>query len=726
MDNLGIHAEAAREALDRALQSPEFRLSGRMSQLLRFLVEATLADRAAELKETVVGAEVFGRPPDYDPKIDPVVRKEARRLRLKLQEYYQGSGAAETSRIDLPKGGYVPVFVVLDPARPAEPESPHPTSSNPPTNLPLTRKRLPWGLPAGVVLLLLMGSLAILRTHVLDNVSVPQPLTGNSGSERSPAFSPDGQQLAYAWDAEPDADPAIYIETAHSPTPRRLTTSTAYENHPAWSPDAKELAFVRRTPRGAYAVVIRQLDTGAERTLTEISAPDHLDWSPDATTIATSDAVPGSPSSIILISAQTGGRRQITVPAPGLGDTYPRFSPDGERLAFLRAVAVDEAELFLLDWKSRQPPKQLTFENRKVEGFTWAPGGRSFILSLARGATARSLWRLPVDGGPMERIAAAGTAAYTPVWSARRGALAYVQRRDNINLWRIPTGEGAAGQIAATQATTAAPTPALVASSSHLDSCPAFSPDGTELAYRSDRSGTNEIWLTALLHNTPRRLTYINGPLTGRPRWSPDGKSIAFDSRVSGNSDVLIAAVTGGGWHNLTNTPSNEVIPSWSHDSQWIYFGSDRGGRWQIWKQPASGGPAEQVTWRGGYAAAESPDGKYLYYTRSPDSPGLYRIPLTGGEEEPILPTFAGMLWGNWAIAPHGIYYLHYPDQNPSTTSTIRYLDLTTTQSHDIYRLPKHPVLWDGGLALSPDAKWLVFAELDYSGSNVQMLDGFK
>src|SRR5580698_9241337 len=106
----GVAAESVRKALDRALASPEFRLSVRMSQLLRFLVEATLAHRGPELKETVVGVEVFGRPADYDPKIDPVVRKEARRLRQKLQEYYLGSGAGDTVRIDLPKGGYVPVF----------------------------------------------------------------------------------------------------------------------------------------------------------------------------------------------------------------------------------------------------------------------------------------------------------------------------------------------------------------------------------------------------------------------------------------------------------------------------------------------------------------------------------------------------------------------------------------------------------------------------------------
>src|SRR5262249_3504503 len=100
--------EVLRAALARALESAEFHQSPRMSQLLRYLVETTLADRAGELKETVIGVEVFGRPVDYDPKVDPVVRKEVRRLRLKLQEYYQGSGSGDSTRIEIAKGAYVP------------------------------------------------------------------------------------------------------------------------------------------------------------------------------------------------------------------------------------------------------------------------------------------------------------------------------------------------------------------------------------------------------------------------------------------------------------------------------------------------------------------------------------------------------------------------------------------------------------------------------------------
>jgi eukaryotic-like serine/threonine-protein kinase len=102
-------AASVQEELQRILASPTFFNARRPSQFLRFIVDETLAGEE-RLKEYLIGVEVFGRRQDYDPKDDPVVRIEAGRLRKKLAEYYAGPGANDTLIIELPKGGYVPVF----------------------------------------------------------------------------------------------------------------------------------------------------------------------------------------------------------------------------------------------------------------------------------------------------------------------------------------------------------------------------------------------------------------------------------------------------------------------------------------------------------------------------------------------------------------------------------------------------------------------------------------
>src|SRR4051812_23284077 len=94
-----------------------------MSRFLRFVVEQTLAGRGEEMKESLVGIDVFDRAADYDPRIDPIVRVEARRLRKKLQQYYAGTGASDAVHIELPKGTYVPLFHFAD-ERTAPPQEP--------------------------------------------------------------------------------------------------------------------------------------------------------------------------------------------------------------------------------------------------------------------------------------------------------------------------------------------------------------------------------------------------------------------------------------------------------------------------------------------------------------------------------------------------------------------------------------------------------------------------
>jgi TolB-like protein/Flp pilus assembly protein TadD len=103
-------SQAARRCLERVLSSAGFARNDRLSRFLRFVVEQHLEGRDEELKESLIGIKVFGRAPGYDPKRDPIVRTEASRLRSRLSEYYLGEGKADPLVIELPKGGYVPVF----------------------------------------------------------------------------------------------------------------------------------------------------------------------------------------------------------------------------------------------------------------------------------------------------------------------------------------------------------------------------------------------------------------------------------------------------------------------------------------------------------------------------------------------------------------------------------------------------------------------------------------
>jgi TolB-like protein/tetratricopeptide (TPR) repeat protein len=110
-----VSSEAVQEELERILTSTCFRNSTRVSRFLRFTVETTLRAQGEPIKEYLIGVEVFERDSSYDPRLDPVVRVEAGRLRSKLAEYYRTQGLDDSLVIDLPRGTYVPTFSARKP-----------------------------------------------------------------------------------------------------------------------------------------------------------------------------------------------------------------------------------------------------------------------------------------------------------------------------------------------------------------------------------------------------------------------------------------------------------------------------------------------------------------------------------------------------------------------------------------------------------------------------------
>jgi TolB-like protein/Flp pilus assembly protein TadD len=110
-----IPAEMLEKHLERVLASPGFARNERLSRFLRFIAQEERNGRGSELKESLIGVEVFGRKPGFDPKQDSTVRSEAAKLRARLAEYYDSEGKDDALIIELPKGGYVPRFRRIEP-----------------------------------------------------------------------------------------------------------------------------------------------------------------------------------------------------------------------------------------------------------------------------------------------------------------------------------------------------------------------------------------------------------------------------------------------------------------------------------------------------------------------------------------------------------------------------------------------------------------------------------
>ena len=174
------------------LASDGFVNSDRLTRFLRFTVEKTLAGEGDQLKEYLLGVEVFDRGAAFDPRMDPIVRVEARRLRAKLEEYYAGAGHASEVRIACRKGSYVPAFEAAG----AEPVS---AASRP------LQKAAWWLAAAGLALGIAFWSWSRTGGHA-DSVSIAVvPMDAVAGDNNANALA-DG--IAEALSIELARDPA--------------------------------------------------------------------------------------------------------------------------------------------------------------------------------------------------------------------------------------------------------------------------------------------------------------------------------------------------------------------------------------------------------------------------------------------------------------------------------------------------------------------------------------
>jgi TolB protein len=147
---------------------------------------------------------------------------------------------------------------------------------------------------------------------------------------------------------------------------------------------------------------------------------------------------------------------------------------------------------------------------------------------------------------------------------------------------------------------------------------PAWSPDGTKMAYVSFEKKKPIVFVQSLYTGERKVVANFKGN-NSAPAWSPDGSKLAVVLTYGANSQIYTIAADGSNLQQITKSSAIDTEPAFSPDGQFIYFSSDRGGRPQIYKVPSSGGSPSRVTFEGGYNVSPrfSPDGKYLTYIRN-------------------------------------------------------------------------------------------------------------
>jgi Tol biopolymer transport system component/DNA-binding winged helix-turn-helix (wHTH) protein len=697
-------------------------------QLQPFQVLLTLLERPGdvvtreELREKLWPADTFV---DFDHGLASAIN----RLREALSDSPENPRFVET----VPRRGYRFIASVDGgPARHEEVEGEaaaaealRPSSRGAvPKPFEKTRSRFIAMMSAMALIAILGGTGLFLSRKGGRSISPPRivPFSDLSGFEDQAAVSPDGNELAYAWNSGAGTVTHIYVKLIGAGKPLQLTDDSRSDGDPSWSPDGRYIAFIRYSGPATFGeyggtsyssteVLSIPALGGPERHLGRVNRPAicarDVTWSPDGKSVVVGDKPsPGEPSGLFMLSLENDEKNRITSVPPGASDdSDPAFSPDGQTLAFLRWSADATTDIYLQNVTSGSEPRRLTFEEGYMRGLAWTPDGGGIIFSCLDRSGVLNLWRVPVSGGQRDALAGFGEDGSAPTVSRRGDHLAYTRHDDNINIWRIPATRSA--RLA--KELIAGPREQLSGE---------FSPDGKQIVFASDRSGNYEIWVASSDGSNPVPLTSFRGRVTGTPHWSPDGRWIAFDSRPGARPGVFVVGVEGGAPRRLTAPATDGFVPTWSRDGKRIYFCSRRSGGLEIWKMPAEGGETVQVTKTGGFEAVESEDGKWLYYSRF-GRPGVWKMPVGGGAETSVLNKTTARFW---TLADHCLYFM---DLEAKPRATINRLELATGKTSRIARVEKDLPLAFSGLSVSPDGQWIIYPQIDAQNSRIMMVENF-
>ena len=233
------------------------------------------------------------------------------------------------------------------------------------------------------------------------------PLTTLPGIETHPSFSPNGNEVAFAWNRENEDNWDIYIKQIDTAGEQRLTTDPARDTSPVWSPDGSMIAFLRETGDGRAEIRripsrggtdTRVAETTAERNvISGWQAP--LSWTSDSHWLAVSaEEKSGEPSAIYLVSVGSDEKRPLTSSPKGHRDISPAFSPDNRSLAFVRARG-GTSQIYILSLSGDYQPEgeeQLTRKNGHYAHPAWTPDGREIVFAFGALSYTR-LYRIPGD-----------------------------------------------------------------------------------------------------------------------------------------------------------------------------------------------------------------------------------------------------------------------------------------------------------------------------------------
>lgn len=341
------------------------------------------------------------------------------------------------------------------------------------------------------------------------------------------------------------------------------------------------------------------------------------------------------------------------------------------------------AEVKLADWKSRgasalvigsvltQPNGRLDVQFRLLDTVKENPQAPGGVTQLAGFSLPSSPAQLRLTAHQIADIIYEKLTGDVGVFATR---IAYVTKRGNLHELQVADSDGANAQT--------------VFSSREPIMSPAWSPDGTRLAYVAFEAKKPIVYVQELATAKRTVLANFKGS-NSAPAWSPDGRQLAVVLTKDGGSQIYAINADGSGLKRLTHSSAIDTEPSWSPDGRYLLFTSDRGGSPQIYRMPAYGGEPVRLTFQGSYNVSPrySPDGKSFVFVQREG--GRFRVAVQEIASGQVQVLTDGTFDESPSFAPNGKLILYATEQGgrgslAAVSSDGRVRQKLTTEAGDV------------------------------------------
>lgn len=508
-----------------------------------------------------------------------------------------------------------------------------------------------------------------------SNVRVVR-LTEFPGLEEVPAVSPDGKSVAFT--ASVGGWRQVFVRLIAGGTPLQITRDAVDHEFPRWSADSSSIFyFSPATPGNAHGSIweVPALGGAPSRVFDTIGGADIS--SADGSLTGFQLAKDGIR---LVVRSRDGSRVHVVATfAPTTYHLYPRWSPDGNWIAFQRGDSV-RFDLFVVRATGGEA-RQLTRDNNMMAGLTWLPDSSGIVYSSSRNSTmpylpTLNLWQVALSDGSVRQLTSGETSYLNPDIS-RTGELTAARLRMQSDVWRFPADgtarENTQSGIALTRQTGQVLTPTM-------------GTNDKEVAFLSDRGGHANLWVLNTESGEQRQITQERDPsvAVGAAVWSPAGNAIAFVSS-RGNPGLTFGVWLVDPDGSRARMVANPGLgPGWSADGRWVYYTTRSGSgsdAVEVRKVSVDGGEPITVT-RERPRNTIGSHGRTLYY--------MMERPLVDGTPEFEIRAAT-------------------PESGPSRV-------LATISAS---RVPLWQIV---SPALSPDGKWLAQALTDRGTTNIWAL----